>query len=363
MRSGFRKKRDDLELKVESLFRKRNARKKAKIRLKRMNGGYSCDQEYKDVVLPYWKKYGYKPAKIWYQIFCDSDQKMDPRYIPDDLFYGEMVPYFSNSQFRRFGEDKCYHDIWLPNVRRPETICKNIACVFYDKDMNLISVDDAVAACMAYKDEFLIKPSIDSGEGRLIQFFTPGTFTEHDIRAAFQSMGANYIVQAAVKQHPDLARLNPSSLNTVRVVSLFFEGEVHVLSCILRMGATGAKVDNIGAGGFACPIQESGWLNARGVNRKAEWREENQNGIKFKDVCVPSYEKVINAVKDSHKRLAHFKLIGWDFAVDTDGEPVMIEYNTCPGANQVTCGPTFGDITEKVLDEFFLNRTLKDAQN
>jgi D-alanine-D-alanine ligase-like ATP-grasp enzyme len=61
--------------------------------------------------------------------------------------------------------------------------------------------------------------------------------------------------------------------------------------------------------------------------------------------------------------MAHFKLIGWDMAVDENNEPVFIEYNTFPGANQLTNGPAFGDLTEKVLEEYFINRTLANAQN
>lgn len=49
---------------------------------------------------------------MWYQIFWDRTHEPDPRYIPDDLWYGVIVPYFSNSQFRRFGEDKCLHDVF-----------------------------------------------------------------------------------------------------------------------------------------------------------------------------------------------------------------------------------------------------------
>ena len=40
MRSGFRRKWDLLDLRIESTFRKHKARKKAHIRLKRMHGGY-----------------------------------------------------------------------------------------------------------------------------------------------------------------------------------------------------------------------------------------------------------------------------------------------------------------------------------
>lgn len=363
MRSGFRKKWDDLNLKAESAFRKRKYRKNAKIRLKRMNGGFNCDKEYKEIILPYWEKYGYKPAKYWYQIFCEADQKVDPRYIPDDLYYGEMIPYFSNSQFRRFGEDKCYHDIWFSDIKRPETICKNIAGVYYNPSMDPISLDEAVSLAIDFKDECLIKPSIDSGEGRLIKFYTPETIDKEELENDFNELGANFIMQAAVKQHEILSKLNPSSLNTIRVVSFFFEGEVHILSCILRVGAPNAKVDNVGAGGYACPIQMDGQLNTKAVNRKAEWVEENITGVKFADIKIPEFDKIIETVKFSHTRLAHFKLIGWDMSVDVKGEPVLIEYNTCPGANQISCGPTFGDLTDRVLDEFFNERTLANAQN
>lgn len=363
MRSTGRKKRDNFNAGLESIYRKHRAVKNCKLRLKRMGGGYDCGQEYENVVVPYWAKYGYKPAKYWYEMFCDREQKIDPRYIPDDLYYGELVPYFSNSQFRRFGEDKCYHDVWFPDVVRPATICKNIAGVYYDSQMNPIQKDQALALCLDFDDEFLIKPSIDSGEGRLIKFFEKGTADLDGVTKTFDAIGANFIVQAAVKQHEDIARLNPSSVNTVRVISFFFKGEVHILSSILRVGAPKAKVDNIGAGGFACPILEGGQLKDKAVNRKAVWVEENNEGVKFSDVVVPHFDDVVDVVKFAHKRLAHFKLIGWDFSVDTTGQPVLIEYNTCPGANQLTCGPTFGDLTEEVLEEYFIKKTLANAQN
>ena len=85
MRSGIRKKWDNLNFRVESIYRKYEYRKKAKIRLKRMNGGYKCTKEYNEIVVPFWKKYGLRPDKMWYQIFWDRTHVPDPRYIPDDL--------------------------------------------------------------------------------------------------------------------------------------------------------------------------------------------------------------------------------------------------------------------------------------
>ncbi|WP_138374109.1 MULTISPECIES: sugar-transfer associated ATP-grasp domain-containing protein [Oscillospiraceae] len=362
MRSGVRKKWDNLNCTVESMYRKYEYRKKAKIRLKRMHGGYDCTEEYNKIVVPYWKKYGLKPNKMWYQIFWDRNHDNDPRYIPDDLWYGTIVPYFSNTQFRRFGEDKCMHAVWFPDLKRPRTVVMNIAGVFYSPDYLPISEEKAVELCLI-ESEFLVKPSIDSGEGRLIKFFDKKNINKHEIKKCFSSLGANFIVQEVVNQNSVLCRLNQSSLNTIRVVSFFFKGKVHILSTILRVGAKGSRVDNVGAGGYACVIKTNGELQKKGVNRKAEWVTQTQEGVKFDGIKIPSFERIIEEIKRVHKRMAHFKIIGWDFCIDQEGDPVFIEYNSCPGSNQITCGPTFGDLTEEVLEEIFINKTLKNAQN
>ncbi|WP_300409033.1 sugar-transfer associated ATP-grasp domain-containing protein [Lagierella sp.] len=363
MRSGYRKALDDFTSGIENLFRKYKYRKKAKIRLKRMKGGHHCDEEYKKIVLPYWEKFGKKPKKYWYNIFSDREGKVNPRYIPDDYYYGEIVPYYSNPQFRRYAEDKCLHDVLFPNIRRPETVVKNIAGVFYDANMNIIDKEKAIEICLSYNKNFLIKPSIDSGEGRLIHFFEKDKYSKEELVSYMDSLKANYIIQEEVKQHDVLNRLNESSINTIRVVSFLFENQIHILSSILRIGAEGNKIDNVGAGGFACPINNDGNLREKGVNRRAEWVRENNHGIKFIDIKVPSYDRILEIIKKEHKKLAHFKIIGWDFTVSKEGEPIFIEFNSCPGSNQITFGPTFGDLTEKVLTDVYLNKNLKYAQN
>jgi D-alanine-D-alanine ligase-like ATP-grasp enzyme len=68
--------------------------------------------------------------------------------------------------------------------------------------------------------------------------------------------------------------------------------------------------------------------------------------------------KVLDAIKRAHKDIPHFRIIGWDFSIDEVGDPVLIEYNGAPGMNQVSCGPLFGDLTESVLNEIFLEETM-----
>ena len=62
-----------------------------------------------------------------------------------------------------------------------------------------------------------------------------------------------------------------------------------------------------------------------------------------------------------HKRIPHLNIIGWDFAIGVSGDPVFIELNVYPGQNQNGSGPTFGNLTEEVLEDVFIKKTNIDA--
>ena len=50
--------------------------------------------------------------------------------------------------------------------------------------------------------------------------------------------------------------------------------------------------------------------------------------------------------------------------MDEDGDPLLIEINTCPGDSaQRVCGrPLFGELTDRVLEDYFFHRTLEKNQ-
>ena len=333
----------------------------AKKRIKMIHGGYKgSSKEFKDKVLGYWRKYGMKPKRYWYSIYCNNQKEYDPRYIPDPVWYRSVIPYFNDITMRRAYTDKSIYNLLLPDVKKPETIVKNIAGYLYNGDKEqLISREEAERICMQ-EEHLIIKPAVNSGRGKNITFFDREGGTK-SIGEIFSDMNRNFVVQRIVKQHKDLARINPGSLNTVRVVSFRFKGNVYILSTLLRMGGINARVDNISAGGIACPIKPDGWLMEKAVTRKSEWTDQHASGVKFKDIQVPGFQSIIETTKRLHAELPYFNIIGWDFAVDESGDPVMIEFNTIPEPNQISCGPTFGNLTEEVLDDVFIKKSLKNA--
>ena len=163
--------------------------------------------------------------------------------------------------------------------------------------------------------------------------------------------------------HILLANVEVDGIVAVRAADTFFEGEVHVLSAIVRMGGGEARVDNVTSGGMQCGLQMDGQCHSLACTKKRNWVDRSPDGTVFAGTKIPAFDKILQIVIKEHIRFPHFRLIGWDFSVDREGEPVFIEYNVCPGANQMTCGPTFGDLTDRVLEDVLVKKTMAHAHN
>ena len=195
MRSGLRKKLDDFYVWIENNYRAYARVKQVKKTLSLMDGGNTKnDDKYHGEYLEYWKKYGKKPSKIWLRLYSKNNEEFNPRYIPDDLWYKEILPYFSNMEFRRPYEDKCFHGTLFSDVNRPKTVVKCMAGIYYTPENQMINELEAKELILKTENA-IIKPSIDSGQGRLIQFFDKGIDNVNTLDEKLSNVGKNYIVQ------------------------------------------------------------------------------------------------------------------------------------------------------------------------
>lgn len=333
-----------------------------KARVKRIGGGYrGADEEFRETVVRYWRKYGVHPKKVWYDLLCDGMDAYDPRFIPDPVWFHDIVPYFNCTLFSPAYADKGLYNRLLPDVKKPETVVKRTAGHYYNGDGEQpVTREEAERLC-AQEEHLIVKPS-GGTKGAGILFYDRDDKDSPRVPAIFDAMGGGFVAQRLVRQHDDLARLNPNTLNTLRVLSFRFREEVHILSAQLRIGGSGARVDNVSAGGSACAVYPTGWLHEKSVTRKSTWTDETANGIKLSTIRVPNYEGVVETIRRLHGGLPYFNIVGWDFAVGEDGTPIMVEYNTKPGQNQIGGRePTFGDMTDEVLEDVFVQRTLGKA--
>lgn len=313
-------------------------------------------EAYKTEILPYWKHFKVKsPQKMWFRLFCNEARPFSPKYIPEDCWYRDIVPHYNNLLFAKALQDKCLHNILFPDVKRPDTLVKNIAGVFYDDTLNLLTAEDAAARC-CNAGRILIKPSVGSGRGHGIRFFDSDSLAVEDVKSIFKTYGKNFIIQKKMSQHETLANLNPNSLNTIRVVTFLHKNQVHVLTAILRVGGGSNEIDNTSQGGYKSTVLTDGRLSKFGtttIHGRTEYVDTYPNGVRFEDVVIPSYDRILDLVCAQAKRMAHFKIIGWDVAVTPEGDPMLIEYNVIPAQGHGTGGPVFGDLTDEVLEEVY----------
>ena len=342
--------------KVDLFSEARKARSACRDQLVTVKGGYQGSNHlFRSQILTFWSKYGIKPNKMWYDLYCFKDGEYNPHYIPEELYWQKIYPAFNKTNFRHAYTDKCFYEQLFPYLKQPRTILRNSNHCFFDGSGSIVSFAQAKSLLESEK-RFVMKPAIYSGEGVDIFFYERDENHDVDFQSLMKSYGSDYIVQDVADQHKTLASIHPESLNTIRIISFLFRGEVHISSSILRMGVAGSRLDNVSAGGLACPIHPDGRLGKEAMNQQSQWMTSHPGGTVFSEVRIPSYERVLAAIRRAHKDIPHFRIIGWDFSIDQVGDPVLIEYNGAPGMNQVSCGPLFGDLTEPVLDTIFLNK-------
>lgn len=323
----------------------------------------ALDRDYNSVVRPYWRQFRVRtPKKYSFRLFGNADQgpdaRVDPRYIPDDLWFGRIIPHYNNLIFAKALQDKGMFSLLFPEIRQPETLVKNSAGVYYDENWALLTPEQAFRHCVGH-GRVIVKPTIYTGQGHNIRFFDSDALSPQEIGTILASYGSNFIVQKKLEQHPALASLNASSVNSIRVITMLRDDGVHVLTACLRVGGSESEIDNCSQGGFAYTIRPDGTLTNRGFShsdRQWFYTDTLPTGAPIDQFSIPSYDRIIDAVSKLAARMGHFRIIGWDISVAPDGEPVFIEFNVIPGQNQECDGPTFGDLTDRILEEVFGRR-------
>ena len=158
--------------------------------------------------------------------------------------------------------------------------------------------------------------------------------------------------EKVVQQNVFLSQFNPDSVNTIRFITLNINEKCTVLSAFLRMGSRGSFVDNLSGGdGVLVGINQEGYLNGFGVDKRFNKIYQAPTGIALKGMCIPDYDRIKQQIVDFHKKIPFANLIGWDVTLDRDMNPIIIEINLDTAvieAHQVFNGPVFGDRINEV---------------
>jgi len=145
-------------------------------------------------------------------------------------------------------------------------------------------------------------------------------------------VNSKYIIQETIKQHPQVSKIYAHSVNTVRLDTYIKEdGQVEILSGLMRFGVKEGIVDNPRAGGFFMPLDlQKGVLKDYGmqpltVGNKIFYQHPDTL-VSLVGYRIPYVDEAKALVKRAAKELGD-RLVGWDVAISEDG-PILIEGNS-----------------------------------
>lgn len=307
---------------------------------------------HKKELSPYYEQRGFKVSMMFADFFSQINGIHSDRYLSMDVYYFFVVPALNRYDFINAYLDKNIYTELFPNVKQPATIVKNIHGHFY-RDGNEITLDEAVDIVSHAGMELMIKPTVETCNGDGVEQLDDRD--PSNLKALFDHYNLNFIVQEKAKQHPEIQRVNPTSLNSMRLYTYRkLDGTYAFLYpyAMLRFGGKGAIKDNTSKGGGTCLIDENGLVDDKVYRFKSLEVSSLKRETGVENLVIPYYQKVIDTLLNAHKRLPYFDYVGWDVTVAPDGEPLLIEFNLVPGIEgpQIMAGPMFGPYLDEVVD-------------
>ncbi len=200
-------------------------------------------------------------------------------------------------------------------------------------------------------ETFMAKP-IDGFSGKGIEKLNTSDFPlVEDVYEYLTKEGANYELEEIIKQHDELNKIYPDSINTIRVVTIVttendepfisipeekrkdVKLKCHVIYSCCRIG-NGKCVDNFGNGGMVAPVDEqTGIIKAVAMDKQKNVYENHpKTGYKIKGFQFPYWKEVLKLCEKASFEVPEVGYVGWDVAITPEG-PVFVEGNELPGYN------------------------------
>lgn len=139
------------------------------------------------------------------------------------------------------------------------------------------------------------------------------------------------LVEETIIQHPLLNELHPHSINTIRLVTIFYEYQVHIVAAFLRI-SNNRIVDNFNSGGMVVPIDvKTGIIHDIAIDKEGNhYRHHPITDTRIQGFQIPCWEESLELVIEAAKRVEQVRLVGWDVGLSVNG-PLLVEANHYPG--------------------------------
>lgn len=295
------------------------------------------------------------------------------RYIPTELLHNVRDALNEGADLN-IVEDKLLFEktIRTAGLETTHSLFRVTQDSIHDLDGRQVSYADFVISLNAMKlaGGVIVKPlsggsgsavfKLRAADGTLLHNGTPldeKPFRELIFTTNDGGYWLEFLVQEAIVQHPEIARFNASSVNTIRIDTFVGDdGSVRFNAAGLKIGAPGCITDNAATGGYVISIDlETGQLRS-GAMRIARYGGQYHDiltvfGVDPTTFVVPFWQELRRMMIDAAGALAPLRSLGWDVAITPTG-PLIIETNADYGI--FVLQELSGGYVDKPLGQFYL---------
>ena len=191
------------------------------------------------------------------------------------------------------------------------------------------TAQDTLQAFLHRHDAILYKPLEGSSGQGIIKFQKADWQHLTVFQQKLRDMGDG-ILEEIVIQHPDMASLCPTSVNTIRIATLLGDRQEGIVYAFIRIG-NGKVMDNVDCGGMAARVDlDTGILKTVAADKQGNVFENHpMTGTPIVGFQIPYWEEAKAMCLEAMKKVPQVRFVAWDVAITASG-PVFIEGNSFP---------------------------------
>lgn len=317
----------------------------------------------------YEKHYGEKIPYTWHKYYTAFTGNFDKLYFPELLFIPEFERFMNqDKEYVKVFQDKNVTPIFAKNagVKTPKLILSSTCGILRDESGQEILKDD-LGSYLRNAGAIFAKPSIDSdsGVGCIVAEIKNGI----DIKSNRKwddivvSLGKDFLIQERLKNHKSISNIYSGSVNTFRVIMYRWRDKYYHMPILMRIGQGGNFLDNAHAGGMFIGVDDDGTLHKEAFTEFLNRYDTHPDtAIRFENYKIEGVPAVIAAAEKTAISMPQIGCFNFDFTIDEDGTPILIEANIGGGSIWLSeiahgCG-AFGERTEEILEWLKLMKKL-----
>ena len=253
--------------------------------------------------------------------FYERTPEEQRQHVTLDMFIRMRLTYNDHSTAKKYFDDKAkFNETFAPHIHRRW---------FVNMDLTFDEFMEKTAGI----SDFLVKPLAKTQGIGIHKLHL--TDDPEERRSAYEALikEEKSIIEEYITQHEAVAAFCPASVNTLRITTLYKDGECHFLYSVFRMGR-GAVVDNFHAGGIAASVDPATGVvltDAADLSSNT-FAVHPTSGLTIKGFQIPHWDQILDTCRKAAPIVKEVQLVGWDFAITPDGVD-LIEGN--PGASYI----------------------------